>query len=203
MALKDPIAGFLVRTLLLYGALCIPWPGLQTAYSVVYRRVAAVLFGSFGQNGVVEFSPAPDAIGAVDTEIIIRNRASGSFAVSPHAPRRAAYLPTVVVTALVLATPLPWPRRWRSLLWALAGVHAYVALRLAVTIAHGFDGTAPWCLYSLPAFWSGVLAVAYEILAASPTTPFLVAVLVWAVVTFRSGGLRVLAPPAGRPDVHS
>jgi hypothetical protein len=187
MFLRNPIAGFVLWTALVYGALAAPWPGLQQAYSRAYRGTARIVFGSFGPDGIVEFVASPVPRGASDTQIIIRNRHRSAFTVSPHAPRRAGYLPTALLAALTMATPLPWTRRLKALAWGVAAVHLYVGLRLAVTLAHGFNGTSEWCLYELPRWWSSSLAAAYEMISISPTTPFLVAVFAWGLIGFRRG----------------
>ena len=123
--------------------------------------------------------------GASDTQIVIRNRRNDAFASSSHAPWRAGYLPTVMLAALTIATPLPWARRLKALALGLIAVHLYVGLRLTLTLAYGFNGTDEWCLYALPRWWSFALSAAYEMICISPGTPFLVAVLAWGLVTFR------------------
>ena len=62
---------------------------------------------------------------------------------------QVGYRPTAFVLALVLATPIPWPRRLRAFLWALLAINAYVALRLVLTLLMGFSEEGTVTLFSL------------------------------------------------------
>ncbi len=180
------LVGSICLFVLVYGLLTAPWPGVQACYSTAYRAVANSLFGSFGSEGIVRFELRPSQGKWADTSVTIARRGSSEGIVIPHSPRLRGYLPTVELIALILATRVPWSRRWRALMWGLVWVHGYILLKLVIALLHAYDGTDPWCLYALGPFSSKVLHGTYEVFVRSGTTPFLVPVFLWLLVTFRS-----------------
>ena len=188
------LVGSFCLFVLLFGLLTVPWPGVQACYSTAYRAVANALFGSFGSEGIVRFEPRPSDRKWADTSVMMARRGSSEGIAIPHSPRLRGYLPTAELIALILATPVPWSRRWRALMWGLLWVHGYILLKLVIALLHAYDGTDPWCLYALGPFWSKVLYGTYEVLVRSGTTPFLVPIFLWLAVTFRrsdwEGALR-------------
>jgi len=185
--------------LVVYALLAMPWPGVQACYSAVYRGVCNTVFGRFGADGLVRFDRKVTDGKRSDTTITIARIGSKEGLVIPHKPRLTGYLPTVELIALILATPLPWPRRWRALAWGLVWVNAFVLARVCITLAHVFDGDNPWSLYSLSEFWSDVLYGAYELLASSGATSFLIPIFIWLIVTFRRSDWETFASRAVKP----
>ena len=194
---RDRTVGFVLKLLLLYGLLAAPWPGVRGAYSVAYRAAANLVFGSFG-GGVVRFRASPSGREEMDAEIVIRNRRSPVAGTTPHNSRMTGYLPTAEVIALILATPIPWPRRWRALLWGVVLVHGFVALRLVITLLHWFSVEEPWALYDPSPFWGNVLSTLFEFAVLAPTCTFLVPALIWILVTFRRSDWATIVENAPR-----
>ena len=185
---RPGIGGFVLRLVLFYGLLAAPWPGLQDAYSRLYRAVGNAFFGSFGSNGVVRFLPLETPEGLNDTEIVTRLRGSFVEGASPHSPRIAGYLPTVEVVALILAT---------SLLWGVALTHLFILVRTTIALLYWFRGGRPWALYEPGPFWSYIVSGMHEIVNVSPTASFLVPVFIWVLVAFGpdAWSARVKTPP--------
>ena len=179
------IVGFLLRCVLLYGILAVPWPAVQRAYSAAYAGVANSVFGSFGSGGRVRFQRPPNSVRPADLELVIRKRGAPQVGRAPHDPILTGYLAMVEVIALILATPVPWLRRCKALAWGMLLVHAYIWLRLEITLLHWFSGDSPLALYKPGPFWSKLLASAFELISVSPTSTFVVPIFIWILVSFR------------------
>jgi hypothetical protein len=178
------IAWFVARLVLFYTLLILPWPVLPQAYAAVYRTVSNVVFGSFGTEGVVRFQK-PARPGKMDSEIAIRRRASPVIGTTSHSARFTGYVPTAFVVALILATPLPWSRRGKALLWAMLLVHVFIALRQVINLLYWFSGDSPWCLFQPGPIWSSVLKALFGAVVVSPTLSFIAPIFIWLVATFR------------------
>lgn len=186
--MKPPSRGilsFALKLALLYGLLVIPWPGWREAYATCYRGVANKLFGSFGSDGQVQFRPSPDPHAKLDTEIAIRNRQSPVEGKTQHDAHLGGYLPAAVFIALCLATPAPWARKWRALVLGLIIIHAFVAIRIVITLAHFFNFEGPWRVVHLGPWATKVLGMAFEFGVISQVCTFLVPGLVWFLLSFR------------------
>ncbi len=192
------IPGFLLRCVLLYGIMAVPWPAVQRAYSAAYAGVANMVFGSFGSDGLVRFQRPANSDQPADLELVIRKRGAPPVGRSPHNPTLTGYLSTVEVIALILATPIPWLRRCKALLWSMLLIHAFIWLRLEITLLHWFSGDTPLALYKLGPLWSKLLASAFELISVSPTSTFVVPIFIWILVTFRKNdfeGVLTKSPP--------
>ncbi len=187
-----PASGILRFTLwlaLIYGLLAAPWPGVQEAYSKVYMSVGNWAFKSFGSKGEVKFAPPSKPKGRSDIEVITKLRGDRVEGWSPHNTRLMGYLPTVEVIALILATPIPWRRRWKSLVLGLILSQAFVAARVLLCLFRWFSSDTPWQLFHPGPFWRDALFGTHEIVNISPTLSFVVPVFIWIIVTFRRADL--------------
>lgn len=181
MPVRSPIRRFAVRLLLVYGLLIVPWPGLKEGYGNLFRSCGDSLFGSFGSQGVVAFRSPPKKHAAWDTLVHFRKRGNASGWKLEFSSRGWAYLPTAAVVALVLATPLPWTRRWRALILALGLVHVFIVLRVGLMLLYAFRLES---LFVVSPFWGKFVEWACEAFSTSPVTSFLVPVVIWFVVAF-------------------
>ena len=188
---RRPFAGFVIRLLMIYGVFCIPWPGVRQGYAALYRAAGNGLFGSFGSGGVVRFRPRQAGQGRFDSEVKIGKRGSPRFMTIAH-DSIIDYFTIAETIALVLATPIPWRRRWKALLYGVLLVNGFVALEVYIVLLHWFSIEKPWALYKPSQFWNEVLARVFESIAFFPTCTFLVPVLIWILVTFRREDIRRL-----------
>jgi hypothetical protein len=186
-----------------------PWPGLQRGYAYLFRSFGDVVFARFWfwPDGGVRFlnieslkpgdlapgTPKIEATGTFDTVMELRSRrAPGSYGYLRTSSRYVGYGPTVVVVALILATPASLPRKGWNLLWALLLIHAFIALRLTMTLtANGFAAAKNYALFAPGPFWTGVLTRVEALLSDNPTVSFVVPTCVWFLVALRGS---VLAP---------
>ncbi|MBU0718111.1 MAG: hypothetical protein KJ749_07680 [Planctomycetes bacterium] len=172
--------------LLVYVVLILPWPGVRETYRAGYCATGEFLFGRFGSSGVVRYEPRAKG-GLEDVDVILGKRTKLGTGEAPVAMStgRVGYVPAAVVVALILATPIPWRRKWRALVWGLVLVNLFVAFRSALQLLYWFSVPTPVQIHQPGPFWAAVLSAAYEFLFIAPACSFLVPVLVWAMVSFR------------------
>ena len=197
------IARFFVFTLVIYVLLIVRWPGVREAYRAAYCATGEALFGRFGSHGVVHFeSRTGDKINDVD--LVLGKRTPQGIAEVPAemSSGRIGYAPLAAVVALVLATPVPWPRRWQGLLWGFLLVNLFVVLRTGLRILFLYSAPSPIRLYEPGPFLSKLLASSYEFFFLAPACSFFVPAVVWVVVTVRSRDFdRILRPQRASPPV--
>ena len=102
----------------------------------------------------------------------------------PHSSRYQGYYCTVLLIALVAATPVPLKRKSLALLWAMILIHAFIALKMLILILNPFS-TEPLCLFELGPFFEQILAVATTLFVTYITPSYTVSVCIWILVSFR------------------
>jgi len=190
--------GFLV----IYGLLITPWPGLKPFYARYFQALGRAVFGDNGSRRTLEFQPL-DNHGHVwppnfDTAIIMGNRDWRDATGQSHRylltvdAWQMGWTPTAFLTALTLATPLPWRRRLGALFRGSWLIHGFILLTLGIFL---WNESTRLGLVMLSPFWKGV-ANQLEQLALNPVGPsFFVATLIWVLVTFRRRDLRPREDP--------
>ncbi len=217
---------FFALAALFFALLMAPWPGLERGYSHLFRRGGDVVFSSrfwFWPQARVRFLDlsAPDLVsrinavipgrlpsgfepppaqGVKDTLMVLINRdtpaSTGQLRTSS---RYVAFGPTAMIIALVLATPLSWRRRGWAFFWAFLLIHAFIALRLTLTLtANGFAADKLYALFHPSVFWRGMLGRVEALISDDPTVSFVVPAFIWFLVTF--GSRAVWSSRASRPD---
>ena len=183
-----PVLMFFLKLAVVYVLLMGPWSArLQEGYAVLYRGAGNVLFGSLGSVGTARFLALTGAGQAFDSQIVLRTRDSAGVRSTRDVPfhtRRTGYLPTAELVALILATPIPWWRRWKALAWGILGIIAFVALEAGITILYSLTDVRLPALDVTPST-SKVCVQIYEIMVVSPTVSLVIPVLVWLLVSFR------------------
>jgi len=189
--MRSGVGLFVLKVLLAYGLLVVaPWQGLKDAYAGIFRAAGRCLFASFGSNGVVEFTAAPPNKPPWDTQVRLVNRALSRAWTMNYSAWRTGYLPTAALTALVLATPVSWLRRGWAMVFGLAIVHAFVALRVAIAAFRWFREVD---LFVFGGLGNWLVDLSFEVVSVSTVTSCVVPVLIWGAVTFRrSDGPRLL-----------
>ncbi len=185
-----------------YVGLMAPWPGLQRGYAYLFRSGGNILFARFWfwpEAGVRFLDPtslkpgdlAPgtptiQATGTLDTLMELRTRGAPQVGYLRVSSRYVGYGPTVVVIALVLATPLGLWRRGRALFWGLLWIHVFIALRLTLTLTvGGFAADKKYALFDPSPFLSGFLTRAESLFSDDPTVSFVVPTVIWFLVALR------------------
>ena len=182
---RKQVAKFIVLVLIIYTLLAMPWPGVRSAYAAFYRSFANASVGVSTSAFLVYVRPLPAEDGDQDVKLGVRNRRTRRAQRIKLDSRLTGYLPTAEVLALVLATSIPWSRKWKALLWGLAGVHVFIALRLASGVLYVLSLAKPTPFFELTPLGNKAVYSIYEIAVQSPTMSFLVPAFIWILVTFR------------------
>lgn len=116
---RKQVAKFIVLVLVIYILLAVPWPGVRQAYSAAYRVTADWVLGVSTPHFLIYVRPLREDEGDGDADVKLgvwdRQVQSGQRVLL--STRLTGYLPTAEILALVLATSLPWSRKWKALLW--------------------------------------------------------------------------------------
>lgn len=197
------LAIFFVFAGMLYAAFMVPWLPIEESYAKLYRGTCNVVFARFWfwSDGGVRFlniktlkpgdlppgAPTFYASRMRDTLMELRSRrAPGSIGFLRTSSRYIGYSPTVLVLALVLATPLPWRRRSWALLWSFLAVNAFILFRITLTLAaKGFGADKNYALFELGSLARGALTSAENIISDNPTVSYVVPALIWFIFAFR------------------
>jgi len=185
---------FFGKLILLYALFLIPWPGVRDAYAAGFRAGGNFLFRTFGDSGRVYFEPmaiAGKGFDAYDTNVVIQNLGKGIRGAIPGINSRLmGYLPTAFAASLILATPIPWRRRWIALCLGAALMSGFAAFELWLRLLETFSNPAEFSLYEWPAWGRTLLAAALAIVGKSPVTAYIAPVFVWIVVALRRDDIR-------------
>lgn len=183
-----------------YGVLIAPWPGVMNAYRACFRGAGSFLFDSVGTGGSATFEPLSQDDHTLDTKIVLgHTRIPGATPSIRINCASIGYRPTVFLLALVLATPIPWSRKWRALLWGLFWVNVFVGFRVWLVLFNAFSGDDPLNAFSLSPFWKSALGWAVLGLVRDATMHYVAPAFIWLLVTFRRGDLRSLLSERSRP----
>ena len=195
------IACFLVLFALVYGLLMAPWPGLTHAVRgvLIADNGGQWVFNAFFPRAQVKLE-AKESKGLEDTRISVRHQATGGRIWMDVNSRQVAFLPVVVVTSLIVATPLGWLRRIWALCqgWALVGV--FLVLRLLTMVVYGAYQTLPTPEAVPPTLWDKSVATTVMFVGVGQPMSYIVPILIWGLVTLRGSGLDYIVsgnrPPA-------
>jgi hypothetical protein len=200
-----PLTRFFVQVILLYALLMAPWPGVAAAYGLLYRGAAIILFSTIGSRGEVDFRAREPGAGGHDTTVTLINRQEDYFARKRMtiSTRYYGYAPTALLVALALATPIPWPRRTRLLMWGFLFVQVFVTFQMALPLLEAFTGDSEVALWTLAPFWRVIVIRLTDLLAESVVTGFTIPIFIWIGVLLGRGDWRSLRelltnPPADR-----
>ena len=202
---RKQVARFMVLVLIIYAVLAMPWPGVQQAYSVAYRVTANAVLGISTSDFLVYVRPlrGDEAEGDEDVKLGVWDRQNQRGQRVRLSTRLTGYLPTAEILALVLATSLPWSRKWKALLWGLVGVHMFIALRLASGVLYVLSRAKPTPFFEFTPLGNKAVYSIYEIAVQSPTTSFIVPAFIWILVSFRKSDFEDLGEAVHAPGQPS
>ena len=175
---------FFLKFLVVLVILMAPWPGLREGYAAGFRGGVNFVFGTFGQ-GRVRLKPLSIPSPEHDTEILLENRVNRGMRTIACSSQLQGYHPTAFMIALVVASPIPWRRRWRVLVWGLVLINAYVGLRVLVFLLWEFSGEGGPAFIELGAVGRRLLEYLYWVFVQSFAGCFIVPVPLWFLLTFR------------------
>jgi len=188
---RKPILRFFLLFAVVYGLLdLIPWPGINPAYMAFFRFTGNLLFRSTGPAGLVRFENQSPPDNPWATKITFKNLRTAAQTSADRCNVRHGYTAGSLLAALILATPVPWSRKWKSLLLGLLLTNIVLAFSMWLVIMDVFCGPPPIGQFAISPFWKSVLDSALRILALSPEVPFALPVLIWPLVTLRREDAR-------------
>ena len=196
MQIRKGLNGFALRLLVVFGLLAwVLWPGLAAGYARLFCGLANGIFGSADPSMPIAFRPLDQPSRWKDIVLEIRVEAQGEHIrwTIGGSSRLTGYLPAVEVLALIVATPLPWSRRGRALLWGLITVHLFIILRMGLFILKlASDGQFAW-FAGVGEPWRSITNGSYDLLVRAPSASFIVPVFIWALIIVRRQDLESLA----------
>jgi hypothetical protein len=188
--MRHAVPGFLIRFVLIFGLLIVPWSGWRNVYGDYFRGMGNVMFKQEAGKWLLYFEAHERRRGleSMDSQIVLGNRdfmdSRGDLRVDLLGidSRSVGWIPTALTMALILATPLPWKRRGWALLWGLLLVHGYLLLVIALYI---WNQSTTVELLTLPPFLKEIGDALEYTLVTQVGPGFTVPVLIWLLVAFR------------------
>ena len=191
--------GFLLRFLVLYLLLMMPWPGVETAYRAVFAKGAKLLYGNLGEEyNVITADAATDGKGA-DVQIEVPRHDMGRPLVFGISSREVGYLATAVSVSLMFATPVGWRRRLWILAVGVALTCLFAIVRLAPLVAYVrmedadiLNGVVE------PSAYQEALAAIVKFVGFGQPMSYIVPIIIWILVAVRRDVVVQLLPELGR-----
>jgi hypothetical protein len=193
--LPAPTWGFLLRFVVIFGLLIVPWPGWNQTYSHYFQIFGQSLFNSSSaMPRMIVFQPSPEKDSVRDTRVTLENatladsNGNGPVRRTELDSRSIGWVPTALTMALVLATPIPWTRRLLALAGGLVLIHLFLIFTLQCWI---WDNSADMSLLTLSNLGQRVIDEVNYALMNQLGASFSIPIVIWILVTFR------------RQDVHA
>lgn len=193
------VIGFALRFLVAYGVLLALWPIVGGLYGTAFRAGGELVFGMLGSDTVVRFRAWPGKGGVVDTRLLFGSRETDEGAWTPISTRHIGYRSTALLVGLVLATPVAWRRRARSLVYGLVVLHCLVAMRLAILVWWGLSPYRPGAEEMPDSFWTEAVQAGLVLLANGHALTYTLPIVVWALVSVRREDFDTLLQAKRRP----
>ena len=194
---RGPGLGFLLRFVVIFGVLIVPWPGWNHVYSHYFQSLGQIAFNRPGaMPRMVVFAPATDNAAWIDTTMTLENAAladssgNGPAKMAKIDSRSIGWVPTALTIALVLATPISWRRRLLALAGGVLLIHLFIFLTLLSWI---WDNSTGLSLLTLSSIWQRVAGELDYALMNQLGVSFSVPVVIWILVTFRRQDQDALA----------
>ncbi len=179
---------FLLKALLIYGALSAPFSFYDEAYGSFYRKVARIFFTKFRENGAVKFrewnEPAMTHINVGSYAVVNPNGTYHTTAANINT-RYMGYIPTILLISLVLASPVPWKRRLVALVAGLSLVMLLIIFKQWIALLWLCEQNSWLHLTDFTKTGAKFLSSTNSIISASTSTVLYFVVAIWILVTFR------------------
>ena len=178
-------AYFLLRLMLIYAVLALAWLVVGDSYRTGFQDAGEWSFGGRSDNITVLFLPLEtSASGDPDTLIQLRTLDRKRPKKVRCSSRILGYAPTVVLLALVLASPISRLRRlWAAILGVLL-VCAFVEVRVGLLLLDAASDVKVGMITLSP--WVKSLVGTVAKLAARIPSGYVVPVFIWMIVAFRA-----------------
>ena len=189
------LVGFLIKTVVLYVLLTLPFGFLEKSYTKFYISVSKVCFTKIHDTGFVFFLPGKD-----DSNITLQvgNKAirqeDGTFraSISEVNTRIRGYIPTALLFALLLATPFGWKRKIINLFWGISFITLLVMLKQWIHLIYIYSLNPYFQLYILTPDKKKTLDFCYENLITPSGPSLFIVMIIWFILAVPSGFFRAI-----------
>jgi hypothetical protein len=187
---RNPLVGFLCWFALIFGLLILPWPGWNDLYGQYFRELGRTAFSRDGEKRIVRFQhhELQHGFSTLNTQMTLNNRdlidkaGKGLTATVDLDTRSIGWVPTALTAALILATPVPWRRRWWALFGGLILIHVFILFTLQTWL---WNESPELSLTTLTPFQKEITDNLEYTFLTQLGASFTVPVLIWLLVTFR------------------
>jgi len=201
-----PYVRFAGKFLLIYFILIIVPFFSNNIYTPVMIRMSNVFFQNTGDAGFVVFSKKQ--INASDTRFAFTNKHKAnaqnqaSAVESDFSMLYRGFLPTALLTALILASPVSRKRRIYSWLAGVSLLQVFVLIKIWLQLVYHFHNHPEMDVHIFGDGITSGLLFLYRNMVVTPEPTLIVCVLIWILVTFRKSDLAVLLPGQFSPVVN-
>lgn len=188
------VSVFFVLTMLIYGLLFLPWITPRPAYrSLLVGAGNLILPHAFGDRGSVTLEAITETPKGQDVAVrLVKHRPQRVTATMELSSGHLGFRASAFLIALVLATPIAFPRRAWALLWGILLINAFVLLRLWLKLMDGFSDSNVLAIFTFGETLKSELQWAVLMLYKAPEMNYIIPALVWLLVTFRRGDLPAI-----------
>lgn len=189
----DRLLGFFLGVAVIYLLLVVPWNGWKETYADYFRSLANGIFGVSTEERTLRFDLNHGILQplSLDTDITVNNRDMIGPDGHPYAmhigidSREVGWLPMALFLALVLATPVSWPRRIAALFWGFIVLHGMMLFYIWLYVAH-------YSLSTSSLIVQGLVEYGYETFFVTAEPRSFVAILTWMLFVFRRSDYQLL-----------
>lgn len=179
---------FLLKALIIYGLLSAPITFYDATYGQFFRKVAEVFFSKFRENGFVKFKewkePAITHVN-IGSYALVRPDGTSKTVTNDINTRYLGYIPTILLIALVISSPVSWKRRLIALAAGLILVTLLVIFKQWISLLWLCD-QYPWLqLTNFSDTGRKLLNFTYRFISVSSSSVLYFVVAIWLLVTFR------------------
>jgi len=177
------LCGFFIRALVVFSLFAFCWPIVGSAYGAAFRASGNVLANVWSQR-IVTISLSQERPSNRDTELGVIDKLMHKKSTTVLSSRRHGYMPTALVIALSLATPIAWPRRCRVALAAFFCVNIYIAFKLWL-LPLAYEPVQVQTAAQSSGEQTSIVSTFFWIVSASSAGWAIVPVLIWLLLIFR------------------
>lgn len=195
MRQRTLIRRFFLAVCLYYALFVALWGVVGGGYAHVFRVSVGTVFRHCFSGGRVGFQPYDKTSVMWDTQLVLVNKRQGLEGTQPFGTRYIGYASTGMLLSLILATPVPWRRRWQSVALGLVLVHLWIALAVFLMILDGFSSDNLLALYDFSTPLKTALSFVTFVATKSTVVRYSIPTVIWVAVTFQKEDLRMFREP--------
>lgn len=194
MLKTKPILKFLLVFVLVYGILIAAFPLLRDQTGIYISNLGNKFLHSPAHNALVSFYKTSEKL---DVEILVGNitqEVNGSVLSFREKLNSYgyAYLPTALLIALVIASPVSMKRKLLSLTFSILFLHMLLLFRMYIQILHICNQNISLNLINPGPFFRNFIDWMHAYFVGYGVVMLFVVVFIWLAVTFRKEDLSLI-----------